>query len=334
MKDFPSCFGDSSVSLSEPSIGNSACAGTDAFLLDKSLQAVHTCIYKAILSNRKEIIIKLIWSRSSHSQFSLSVAIEDGSSSSSTFSSTSSRPPKSGTVTTTSMSSNTPIPANTPILLQKKRGSRSFVTERTVVGLHWDIGSAKHGWGPEPIKDFFVAVIADAEFSLLIGDMSRDFVRKFEDIPIARFSFLCRKEQTRGTATYSTKSKFTDEGKEHDIVIYCKGDEWDSSNAELTVSVDKKRVVSVRKLKWNFRGNQMIFIDGAVVDMMWDIHDWWFCNPHSSGWALFMFKTRTSAENPFWLEEDPHQSDQRPSVTAGGGRGSGFFLQIQVFKKQ
>ncbi|KAF3341084.1 hypothetical protein FCM35_KLT09928 [Carex littledalei] len=329
MKDFPSCFGDSSVSLSEPSTGSSTYAGTNVFFLDKSLLAVHTCIYKAILSSRKEIIIKLVWSKTSHSH-SLSVAIEDGSSSSSTFSSTSSRPPKSSAATV--MSGNVTIPANTPIALQKKRGSRAFVTEGTVFGLHWDIGSAKYGSGPEPTKDFFVAVIADAEFSLLIGDMSRDFVRKFDDIPMARFSCLCRKEQTRGPTAYSTRSKFRDEGREHDIMIYCKGDEWDSRDAELTVTVDKKKVVSVRRLKWNFRGNQTIFIDGTVIDMMWDIHDWWFCNP--PGCALFMFKTRISADSRIWLEEEQSQSGQAVSGTGVGSSGNGFFLLIQAIKKQ
>lgn len=331
MKDFPSCFSDSSVSLSQPSTGSSTYAGTNTFLLDKSLLAVHTCVYKAILSSRKEVIIKLIWSKSSHTH-SLSVAIEDGSSSNSTFSSTSSRPPKSTAPIATGMSGNVKIPTNTPITLQKKRGSRAFVTENTVIGLHWDIGSARYGFGPEPFKDFFVAVIADAEFSLLIGDMSREFVRKFEDIPMARFSFLCRKEQTRGTTAYSTKSRFREEGKEHDIMIYCKGDEWDSKDAELTVTVDKKKVVSVRRLKWNFRGNQTIFIDGAVVDMMWDIHDWWFCNPPNC--AIFMFKTRTSGDSRLWLEEEQSQSGQATSGTGGGGSGSGFFLLIQAVKKQ
>ncbi|XP_078153005.1 uncharacterized protein LOC144548173 [Carex rostrata] len=331
MKDFPSCFGDSSVSLSEPSTGSSSTyAGTGAIFLDKSLQAVHTCVYKAILSSRKEIIIRVVWSKSSNNSHSLSIAIEDGSSSLSTFSSTSSRPPKS---TATGMSGNVTIPDNTPIALQKKRGSRAFVTEGTVVGLHWDIGSAKYGTGPEPVKDYFVAVIADAEFSLLIGDMSRDFVRKFEDIPMARFSFLCRKEETRGNTAYSTRSRFRDEGKEHDITIYCKGDEWNSRDAELMVTVDKKKVVSVKRLKWNFRGNQSIFVDGTVIDMMWDIHDWWFCNP--PGCALFMFKTRTSADNRIWLEEEPSQPGQSParSGAGGGGSGSGFFLLIQAIKK-
>jgi Plant protein of unknown function (DUF868) len=331
MKDFPSCFGDSSVSLSEPSTGSSIYARTSTFLVEKSLLAVHTCVYKAILSSRKEVIIKLIWSKSSHSHF-LSVEIEDGSSVNSTSSSTSSRPPKSSAHTSTGMSGNITVQSNTPITLQKKRGSRAFVIENTVIGLHWDIGSARYGSGPEPVKDFFVAVIADAEFGLLIGDMSRDFVRKFEDIPKARFSFLCRKEQIRGTTTYLTKSRFREEGKEHDILICCKGDEWDSRDAELTVTVDKKKVVSVRRLKWNFRGNQTIFIDGTVIDMMWDIHDWWFCNPPNC--ALFMFKTRTSADNRLWLEEEQSQLGQLVSGTGGGGIGSGFFLLIQAIKKQ
>ncbi|KAJ3681572.1 hypothetical protein LUZ60_016061 [Juncus effusus] len=334
MKDFPSCFGENSIALSEANTITGI--NSNSFALDRSLQSVTTSIFKAILSNRKELILKLIWSRSA-SGYSLSVAIDDGSSSSSSSSSSSitpSRPPKSSSHGTPSMSGNIPLPANVPILLQKKKGSRSFVTENTVVGLHWDLSYAKYGLAPEPVKDFYVVVITDAEFSLLFGDMCRDFIRKFEDaIPVARFSFLCRKEQLRGTTLFTTKSRFRDEGRDHDLVIQCKGDEWDSKDAELTVSIDKKKVVQVKRLKWNFRGNQTIFVEGAVVDMMWDIHDWWFCNP--AGSALFMFKTRTSSDSRLWLDEEQSRSSQVGAGGGGGGSGGGgFFLLIEGYKKQ
>ncbi|XP_073010360.1 uncharacterized protein [Typha latifolia] len=305
MRDFASCFPDVSCSA--------------AGVIGGSFAVVHTSVYKSILSTRKEVHVKISWSKphtitttggsstiaaavASSPSSQLAVAIEDG------------------------ISSRRSSKPNETQVLNKRKGSRSFVTENSVVGLYWDISGAKYGSGPEPVKDFYVAVIVDGEFSLLLGDMSRDFVKFFESaIPIAKFSLLTRKEQVRGATTYSTTSRFRSDGKEHEISIRCKGDEMDCKDSELSVSIDKKKVVHVRRLKWNFRGNQTIFIDGSVVDMMWDVHDWWFANPAAAGCALFMFKTRVTAETRLWLEDE----------LARHGQGkSGFFLLIQAFKKQ
>lgn len=69
----------------------------------------------------------------------------------------------------------------------------------------------------------------------------------------------------------------------------------------LSVCIDKKMVIRVKKLQWNFRGNQTIFLDGLLVDLMWDVHDW-FYNP-DSGFAVFMFRTRSGLDSRLWLEE-------------------------------
>jgi hypothetical protein len=48
---------------------------------------------------------------------------------------------------------------------------------------------------------------------------------------------------------------------------------------------------SVKQLQWNFRGNQTIFVDNLLVDLMWDVHDWFF-NPTSRflhRFFLFLF---------------------------------------------
>ncbi|XP_072965608.1 uncharacterized protein [Typha angustifolia] len=276
MRDFVSCFGDSSVNLSSESHGTA------------------TCVYKSTLSTRKEILTKITWSKN-NSGVSLSVSIEDN---------VESRPKGQ--------------------LLTKKKGSRSFVTDNLVISLYWDISIAKYGAGSEPVDDYYFVVVADAEFSLLLGDMSRDFVKRFEGtIPTADFCILSRQEQVHGTTVYSTRSRFRGDGKDHEISIRCKGDEGDSKDAELVVSIDKKKVVQVRRLRWNFRGNQTIFVDGSVVDLMWDIHDWWFCD--RSGCALFMFKTRSSSESRhLWLDEE---------LTRSGQDAAGFFLLIEAFKK-
>ncbi|KAH0632419.1 hypothetical protein KY290_035843 [Solanum tuberosum] len=70
----------------------------------------------------------------------------------------------------------------------------------------------------------------------------------------------------------------------------------------LFVSIDKKSVIQVKRLQWNFRGNQTIFLDGLVVDFMWDVHDW-LCNP-KSGCAKFMFRTRSGLDSRLWFDQE------------------------------
>ncbi|XP_062204798.1 uncharacterized protein LOC133906800 [Phragmites australis] len=79
---------------------------------------------------------------------------------------------------------------------------------------------------------------------------------------------------------------------------------------ELRVSVDGKRAVHARQLRWNFRGNQTVFVDGAPVDVMWDLHGWWFRDP--PGCVVVMLQARRA------LEEE--------------AAAPGFSLVVQAFK--
>ncbi|KAG6536277.1 hypothetical protein ZIOFF_001328 [Zingiber officinale] len=114
----------------------------------------------------------------------------------------------------------------------------------------------------EPSKAFYLAIIADVEFALLLGDMCGRFIEHFG--------------ATHSIVAFSM----------HEIMIRCKGDELNAKELKLYVEVDKKEVVSVRRLRWNFRGNQAIFVDSSTVDVMWDVHGWWFCD--SSRCAEFL----------------------------------------------
>ncbi|RLN21756.1 uncharacterized protein C2845_PM07G21900 [Panicum miliaceum] len=50
-----------------------------------------------------------------------------------------------------------------------------------------------------------------------------------------------------------------------------------SRDGEVAVSVDGKKVVEAHRVKWNFLGNRMAVLgDGVVVEVMWDVYDWWF----------------------------------------------------------
>ncbi|PPD77573.1 hypothetical protein GOBAR_DD25513 [Gossypium barbadense] len=90
-------------------------------------------------------------------------------------------------------------------------------------------------------------------------------------------------------------------GISHDILIRCSGEHGDLKHPVLSVCIDNKTVIRVKRLQWNFRGNQTIFVDGLLVDLMWDVHDWFF-NP-TAGSAVFMFRTRSGLDSRLWLEE-------------------------------
>lgn len=298
MKDFASCFSEHAVKVSDTSCSGSG--GHSSVLENRSVQSAVTCLYRSRLSTRKEVLIRVTWSKS-HVGPALCIGVDDN--------------PSLHDWKPTFMNSQ---------LLRKKKGSESYALGTSLIDLRWDISSAKYGPGPEPIHDFYVVVIVDAHFGLLLGDMSRDYIERFEEkIPIAEFSMFSRREQVLGHSLHSTKARFREGGRDHEITIRCKEDGWDSKESELSVCIDKKRVVYVRRLRWNFRGNQTIFIDGTPVDMMWDLHDWWFSSP-SGGYAVFMFRTRSALESRLWLEEEILNREQ--------GTSAGFSLSIQAFK--
>jgi hypothetical protein len=91
------------------------------------------------------------------------------------------------------------------------------------------------------------------------------------------------------------------------------------------VSIDGKRVAEVRRVGWGFRGNRAaVLADGEVVDVMWDVHDWWFGRGGGGGGAgagaQFMVRARAEKEGRLWM------ADQPPA------RG-GFFLHVQCYRR-
>ncbi|XP_039133713.1 uncharacterized protein LOC120270705 [Dioscorea cayenensis subsp. rotundata] len=266
MRNLASCLSEHAVRISD-----SSCSGAGnnknislAIFDRNSFQNSVTCLYKTrLISTAKELFFKLTWSKTNTGP-SLSVSIDD----------------------------------NTQVL-REMEGKQSYKHGGLVISIHWDFSSARYTcYAPDPVdNNFYVIVMADSEFALLLGDLSTDYVKMFEN--------TCSR----------------DNGKVHEIMIKCKGDSWDVKNSGLSVWVDKKKVVHEQRLYWNFRGNQVMFVDGLPVDFMWDFHDWWFGGP--SGCAVFVFRTRSPLESRPWLEEDELQKEQS---------FSGFSLLIQALK--
>ncbi|CAM0953180.1 unnamed protein product [Alopecurus aequalis] len=348
MRDF-SCFRDAAVNtISAVSSG----AGDH---LDRTLQAATACVYRAALSSsRKEILVTVTWTRSvpgteaNAGTPGISVAVEDVAPPKPKL-----PPPSSAVGTTAATPRRSPVKpavqANQKMHLQtKRRGSRSFVTEGgTAVAVHWDTSNAKYAApttsspSPEPCFDYYLAVVADGEPVLLLGDAARRFASAAAP-PRPQAVLLSRREQLRAppspstptttsavVVAHSTRCRFRDGGAEHEVTVHCRGDRRTCSSAatdegEVAVSVDGRTLVEARRVGWNFRGNRTaVLADGAVVEVMWDVHDWWFSGCTGTGAAQFMVKARGGGGG-VWMDEE---------MASKGHPPAGFFLHMQCYRR-
>jgi hypothetical protein len=198
--------------------------------------------------------------------------------------------------------------------------------------VHWDTAEAKYLGGsssPEPAGDYYLAVVADSELALLLGDLlcrGRRLVGLGGSggstaAPGASAVLVSRREQLRGAAAaHVTRCRFREGGEEHEVAVHaCRCDAAAAGEGQLRVSIDGEKVAEVRHLGWGFRGNRAAVLpDGEVVDVMWDVHDWWFGGAGTG--AQFMVKARAEKEGRLWM------ADQ----TAARG---GFFLHVQCYRR-
>ncbi|XP_052210473.1 uncharacterized protein LOC127813486 [Diospyros lotus] len=270
MRDLASCFGEYAIQVS-----NHPCVSPN---LIPSVQNSVACIYRVFLSTQKQILITATWSQG------LSLSFGD-------------KPTTAFKLSTSSR------------LFRKKRGTKSFEFDNYNFDVFWDLSAAKYTAGPEPVACYYVLVMADSELAISLGDMAEEAAAKRlkTGARASKFSLLSRRELFSGHALCLTKAQFSDSGPAHDILIRCSGENEGLKHPVLSVCIDKKTVICVKRLQWNFRGNQTIFVDGLLVDLMWDVHDWFF-NP-VAGYAVFMFRTRSGSDSRLWLEEKVAQKE-------------------------
>ncbi|KAH0895624.1 hypothetical protein HID58_045192 [Brassica napus] len=142
----------------------------------------------------------------------------------------------------------------------RKRGSKFISSNIQVL---WDLTRAKFESGSEPRSGFYVAVIVDGEVGLLVGDSG----------------------DTR------VKSPANRQALNREIKIDCCVDE----DARLCFCVDSKMVLEVKRLRWKFRGNERVEIDGVAVQISWDVYNWLF-QGKSLGHGVFMFRFESDPE--------------------------------------
>ncbi|PKI32660.1 hypothetical protein CRG98_046970 [Punica granatum] len=236
-----------------------------------------TCTYKSCVSafsiKKQQLLIALTWSRSLLGR-GLDVSVTD---------------------CTTCCS-----PKSCPGISQRlrhRKGSTGFRACDLNIEILWDLSDARFNNGPKPVRGFYVVVLASSEVALVLGD-------KDGEPEVKRL-----KSEVRDGAKFSLISRikrafFRERDGDGD------GDESNERRRKCPVFalfLDAKRVFRpfrVRRLMWNFRGNQAIFVDGVLMDFLWDIHDWFFGPEYEYGFGVFMLRTRSGLDSRLRLGEE------------------------------
>ncbi|KAM7254067.1 hypothetical protein ACFE04_031749 [Oxalis oulophora] len=269
--DFPSCFGENGVQIADSSSSSSSTSTSNT----KAAQNLVTCVYQSRLRGRC-CLITVTWTKYLMGQ-GLAVAIHDS--------------------------------ANQclckldikPWLFSKRKGYKNLdvVADSSKIDIYWDLSNARFGSGPEPLEGFYVAVVFNQELVLLLGDLKKEAYKKVDTAPVtSNATFIAKREHIFGKRFFGAKVQFSDKGKVHDVSIEC--DMIDLKEPCLTIRIDSKLAMQVKRLKWKFRGNHTILVDGLPVEVFWDVHNWFFGN--SMGNAVFMFQTCLSAEK-LWASQ-------------------------------
>ncbi|OVA18850.1 Protein of unknown function DUF868 [Macleaya cordata] len=297
MRDFPSCFGENGVQVADSSSSTS-----------KTAQNLVTCVYQSTLHGRS-CLINVTWSKNLMGQ-GLSVGVDD---------------------LTNQCLCKVDIK---PWLFSKRKGCKSLEADKSKVDIFWDLSLAKFGSGPEPLEGFYLAVVFDREMVLLLGNLTKEAYKKTNLAPIpCNGAFIAKREHIFGKKVYCTKAQFFDNGQIHDVLIEC--DTIGLREPCLVIRIDSKTVMQVKRLRWKFRGNQTILVDGLPVEVFWDVHNWLF---GALGNAVFMFQTCLSAEKS-WVSNTSSDSTVMPWSCSETFRdsqlqGLGFSLILYAWKNE
>ncbi|KAK1412562.1 hypothetical protein QVD17_33921 [Tagetes erecta] len=288
MRDF-SCFGENGVQVADAASSSSASVTTSTGKIGQNLV---TCVYQCRLRNFSCFIVTLNWTKSLMGQ-GLAVQIDDS---------------------TGQCLCKVEIK---PWVFSKRRGYKNLEVGSKLIDVYWDLASARFGFSPEPVEGFYFAIVVNQDLILMLGDMEKEVKNKMDVSKFApNFVFVSKKEHLFGKKAYSTRAQFCGKGQVHDIVIEC--DLVGSNDPCLLIRVDGKTMMQVKHLRWKFRGNYTMLVDGLPVEVYWDVHNWLFGK--LTGEANFLFQTCLSAEkmwasqsgfDPSWsnsFRRDPHSN--------------------------
>ena len=237
MRDFPSCFGENGVQVADSSSSSST---------TKAAQNVVTCVYQCKLHGRS-CLITITWTKSLMGQ-GLSIGIDD-------------------------LANQCLCKVDIkPWLFSKRKGSKNLEVDSSKIEIYWDLTNAKFGSGPEPMEGFYLAVVFNQEIVLLLGDLKKEAYKKVDTTdPIhSNAIFIAKREHIFGKKLYGAKAKFCDKGQMHDVTIEC--DTVGLNDPCLVIRIDSKTVMQIKRLKWKFRGNYTIVVDGLPVEVLRDVY--------------------------------------------------------------
>lgn len=301
MRDFPSCFGENGVQVADNSYSSISS-------LSKAPQNLVTCIYQCKLLG-KTCFVVLSWSKNLMG-YCLGVEIND-------------------------LGGHCVCRVDVkPSLFYKRKGSKCFEVNSAKIDIYWDLSLAKYGSGSQPVKGFYVGVVCKGEMVLLVGDMRKEAIKKANAVPSLFGSmFVSKREHIFGKRVYKTRVQFSDNGQVHHLAIEC--ETIGVNDPRLVVRLDSKIVMQVKHLRWTFRGNQTILVDGLPVEVFWDVYNWLFGTTFGS--AIFMFQTCPRTEK-LWASQtlDPSEPPWPCLQSSRESKSSdpGFALTLYAWKNE
>lgn len=171
-----------------------------------------------------------------------------------------------------------------------KKGLKSFKVDKKRIDVFWDFRSAKFSSSPEPVSDYYVALVSDGEVVLLIGDQKKEAFKRMKSKSKASLvdsRLLNKKENVVGKKCFGARSLLGNGKKEHDIHIETSFSA--NYDPQMWIVIDQTVVVQVMNLHWRFRGNETVIVDDMPVQIFWDVYDWLF-NGSGTGQGMFIFR--------------------------------------------
>ncbi|KAL3618262.1 hypothetical protein CASFOL_038583 [Castilleja foliolosa] len=205
-----------------------------------------------------------------------------------------------------------------------KKGYKTFDVDGNQVEAYWDLRSAKFSGSPEPCSDYYVALVSEEEVVLLLGDLKKKAYKRTKARPaLVEAMVFYKKENVFGKKSFSTRARFDQRKREHDIVV--ESSTSGPKEPEMWISIDGIVLVHIKNLQWKFRGNQTVLVNKQPVQVFWDVHAWLFCAPGSNH-GLFIFKSG----------EEDGDSDEEDSSSRGGDSecsGNSKYYSVQSYSK-
>lgn len=219
-----------------------------------------------------------------------------------------------------------------------KKGYKGFeVDGNHQLEAYWDLKSAKFSGSPEPISDYYVALVANEEVVLLLGDDKKKAYKRTKARPtLVEPVMFYKRENVFEKKSFSTRARFDQRKREHDIVV--ESSTSGEKDPEMWISIDGIILIHIQNLQWKFRGNQTVLVNKQPIEVFWDVHAWLFCQPGSSH-GLFIFKSSEietdddDNESSLSLSESQCSGVSRYySVQGGSTKGVDFSLYLYAWK--